>query len=42
MLSWKNRPFAFSLLISAIIGVSFAHAAWAVGTDNLVRGDGVR
>ena len=29
MLSRTNRPFAIALLIGAIIGLSFAHAAWA-------------
>ena len=29
MCSWKKRYFATALLIGAIIGVSFAHAAWA-------------
>jgi hypothetical protein len=29
MRSWNKRSFAVALLIGAIIGVSFAHAAWA-------------
>ncbi len=29
MLGWRSRPFAIALLIVAIIGLSFAHTAWA-------------
>src|ERR1700739_2148041 len=29
MPGWRNRSFAVALLIGAIIGWSFAHAAWA-------------
>jgi len=43
MVSWKNRFFAISLLVGAILGLSISHAAWAADKPNIlvIMGDDV-
>ena len=36
MLKWKSKRFAIALLITSIIGASYAHAAYAADKPNIL------